>query len=79
MNHVYLLVVFFSYKNNLENGYEPANNGNSCETKFIIMMNAIGGINTLISVGIVLGVIIIYLIVLLFQKLTEKDIFVKKK
>lgn len=43
------------------------------------MINAIGGINTLISVGIVLGVIIIYLIVLLFQKLTEKELFIKKE
>ncbi len=41
-----------------------------CETKFVNMINQIGGINMLISVGIIVAVIIGYLIVLLFQKLT---------
>ena len=49
-----------------------------CETKFISMIKTIGGINTLISAGIILVVIIGYLIIILFEKLTEKDIFLKR-
>jgi hypothetical protein len=42
------------------------------------MINVVGGINTLISVGIIVVVIIGYLIIILFEKLTEKDIFLKR-
>jgi hypothetical protein len=38
-------------------------------------MKNIGGINTLISLGIIVGAAIAYLIIILIQKLTAKEYF----
>jgi hypothetical protein len=43
-----------------------------CLSNFINIINTIGGINMLISVGIIVCAIIGYLIIVLFEKLTEK-------
>lgn len=46
-----------------------------CLTNFISIINTVGGVNMLISAGIIVCAIIVYLIIVLFQKLTEKELF----
>jgi hypothetical protein len=43
---------------------------NQCLSNFISIINTVGGINMLISAGIIICAIIGYLIIVLFQKLT---------
>ncbi len=52
---------------------------NLCLSNFMSIINTVGGVNMLISVGIIICVVIGYLIIVLVQKLTEKEIFNKRR
>jgi len=59
-------VVYFDI--NIDPGYIMVNE--ICLSNFMSIIHSVGGINMLISVAIVVCVIIGYLIIILFQKLT---------